>query len=30
MPDAAIRATAADVVLPVPEMGPFLYGLCVT
>jgi two-component system, chemotaxis family, protein-glutamate methylesterase/glutaminase len=30
MPDAAIRATAADVVLPVPEMGPFLYGLCTT
>ena len=30
MPDAAIRATGADVVLPVPEMGKFLYGLCVS
>jgi two-component system chemotaxis response regulator CheB len=29
MPDAAIAATAADAVLPVEEMGRFLYGLCV-
>jgi two-component system chemotaxis response regulator CheB len=28
MPDAAIRATAADAVLPVREMGTFLLGLC--
>jgi two-component system chemotaxis response regulator CheB len=28
MPDAAIRATAADAVLPVDEMGKFLKGLC--
>jgi two-component system, chemotaxis family, protein-glutamate methylesterase/glutaminase len=28
MPDAAIAATVADAVLPVEEMGPFLYGLC--
>ena len=27
MPDAAIAATAADV-LPLEEMGSFLYGLC--
>ncbi len=30
MPDAAIAATAADAVLPLEEMGKFLYGLCVT
>lgn len=29
MPDAAIRATAADAILPVREMGKFLLGLCV-
>lgn len=29
MPDAAIRATAADAILPVREMGTFLLGLCV-
>jgi two-component system, chemotaxis family, protein-glutamate methylesterase/glutaminase len=29
MPDAAIAATAADAVLPLREMGKFLYGLCV-
>lgn len=29
MPDAAIRATAADAILPVGEMGKFLLGLCV-
>lgn len=28
MPDAAIAATVADAVLPVEEMGAFLYGLC--
>jgi two-component system chemotaxis response regulator CheB len=28
MPDAAIAATAADAVLPLEEMGKFLYGLC--
>jgi two-component system, chemotaxis family, protein-glutamate methylesterase/glutaminase len=28
MPDAAIAATAADAVLPLEEMGRFLYGLC--
>jgi two-component system, chemotaxis family, protein-glutamate methylesterase/glutaminase len=28
MPDAALRATAADAILPVREMGPFLWGLC--
>jgi two-component system chemotaxis response regulator CheB len=28
MPDAAIRATAADAVLPLHEMGSFLLGLC--
>jgi len=28
MPDAAIAATAADAVLPVEEIGGFLYGLC--
>jgi two-component system, chemotaxis family, protein-glutamate methylesterase/glutaminase len=30
MPDAAIAATAADAVLPVEEIGKFLYGLCVS
>jgi len=29
MPDAAIAATVADAVLPVEEIGKFLYGLCV-
>jgi two-component system chemotaxis response regulator CheB len=29
MPDAALAATVADAVLPVEEMGRFLYGLCV-
>ena len=29
MPDAAIAATAADAVLPLEEIGNFLYGLCV-
>jgi two-component system chemotaxis response regulator CheB len=29
MPDAAIAATAADAVLPLGEIGAFLYGLCV-
>jgi two-component system chemotaxis response regulator CheB len=28
MPDAALLATAADAVLPLSEIGPFLYGLC--
>jgi two-component system chemotaxis response regulator CheB len=28
MPDAAIAATAADAVLPLEEIGDFLYGLC--
>jgi two-component system, chemotaxis family, protein-glutamate methylesterase/glutaminase len=28
MPDAAIAATVADAVLPLAEIGPFLYGLC--
>lgn len=28
MPDAAIAASAADAVLPIEAMGPFLYGLC--
>ena len=28
MPDAAIAATVADAVLPVEEIGKFLYGLC--
>lgn len=28
MPDAALAATAADAVLPLSEMGDFLYGLC--
>jgi two-component system chemotaxis response regulator CheB len=29
MPEAALAATVADAVLPVEEMGRFLYGLCV-
>jgi len=29
MPEAALAATAADAVLPLEEMGRFLYGLCV-
>ncbi len=29
MPDAAIAATVADAVLPVEDIGKFLYGLCV-
>lgn len=29
MPDAAIAATAADAVLPLEEIGPFIYGLYV-
>jgi two-component system chemotaxis response regulator CheB len=29
MPDAAIAATAADAILPLEEIGKFLYGLCV-
>jgi two-component system, chemotaxis family, protein-glutamate methylesterase/glutaminase len=29
MPDAAIAATVADAVLPLEEIGRFLYGLCV-
>jgi two-component system chemotaxis response regulator CheB len=28
MPDAAIAATAADAILPLEEIAPFLYGLC--
>jgi two-component system chemotaxis response regulator CheB len=28
MPDAAIAATAADAILPLAEIGNFLYGLC--
>ena len=28
MPDAALRAAAADAVLPLEDIGPFLYGLC--
>jgi two-component system chemotaxis response regulator CheB len=28
MPLAALAATVADAVLPVEEIGPFLYGLC--
>ena len=30
MPDAAIAATAADAVLQLEEIGPFLYGLCIS
>ena len=29
MPEAAIAATASDAVLPLEEIGAFLYGLCV-
>jgi two-component system, chemotaxis family, protein-glutamate methylesterase/glutaminase len=29
MPDAAIAATVADAILPLEDMGQFLYGLCV-
>jgi two-component system, chemotaxis family, protein-glutamate methylesterase/glutaminase len=29
MPDAAIAATVSDAVLPVEEIGKFVYGLCV-
>jgi two-component system, chemotaxis family, protein-glutamate methylesterase/glutaminase len=29
MPDAAIAATVADAILPLEEIGGFLYGLCV-
>jgi two-component system chemotaxis response regulator CheB len=29
MPDAALAATVADAVLPLEEIGPFLYGLVV-
>jgi two-component system chemotaxis response regulator CheB len=29
MPEAAIAATAADAVLPLGEIGKFVYGLCV-
>lgn len=29
MPEAALAATAADVVLPLDEISPFLMGLCV-
>jgi two-component system, chemotaxis family, protein-glutamate methylesterase/glutaminase len=29
MPEAAIAATAADAILPLAEIGRFLYGLCV-
>jgi hypothetical protein len=28
MPDAALEAAAVDAVLPLEEIGPFLYGLC--
>jgi two-component system, chemotaxis family, protein-glutamate methylesterase/glutaminase len=28
MPDAAIAKAAADAILPIEEMGKFLYGLC--
>jgi two-component system chemotaxis response regulator CheB len=28
MPDAAIAATSADVILPLEEIAPFLCGLC--
>ena len=30
MPEAAIAATVADAVLPLDEIGKFIYGLCVT
>jgi two-component system, chemotaxis family, protein-glutamate methylesterase/glutaminase len=29
MPDAAIAATAADAILPLEEIGNFVYGVCV-
>jgi two-component system, chemotaxis family, protein-glutamate methylesterase/glutaminase len=29
MPDAAIAATVADAILPLEEIGKFVYGLCV-
>jgi len=29
MPDAAIAATVADAILPLDEIGKFVYGLCV-
>jgi len=29
MPDAAIGATAADAILPLEDIGKFIYGLCV-
>jgi hypothetical protein len=29
MPDAAIAATAADAIIPLEEIGKFLYGLWV-
>ena len=29
MPDAAIAGTAADAILPIEEIGKFVYGLCV-
>ncbi len=29
MPDAAIAATAADAVLPLEEIGKFVFGVCV-
>jgi two-component system chemotaxis response regulator CheB len=29
MPDAAIAATAADAVLPLDDIGKFVYGLCI-
>ena len=29
MPDAALAATVADAVLPLEEIGAFIYGLCV-
>ena len=28
-PDAAIAATSADAILPLEEIPPFLFGLCV-
>jgi len=30
MPDAAIAGSVADAILPLEEIGPFLYGLCCT
>jgi two-component system chemotaxis response regulator CheB len=30
MPDAAIASTVADAVLPLEDIGKFVYGLCVT